>query len=149
VYVLATTKAGTGWVKAKWIRPRVPSASRGLRVPVSLFPTPGRTTVETRRADDGAGGVVQLIEAAHRVQGLQGREVIIWLADQYVEPRLGRAIPVATQQVTATGDGGPWFGRTSRLPSGKALMVEIHLAASDDATARAAVSSMVSSIRRC
>lgn len=109
--------------------------------------------------------LVQLIEAAHRAQGLQGREVIIWLADQYVEPRLGWAIPVATQQVTATGDGctargvwdaaneqgdgGPWFGRTFRLPSGKALMVEIRLAASDDATARAAVSSMVSSIRRC
>ena len=39
-----------------------------------------------------------------------------------VEPHLGWAIPVATQQVTATGDGD---------------------------TARAAVSSMVSSIRRC
>lgn len=65
---------------------------------------------------------MQLIEETHRVQGLPGREVNIWLADQYVEPHLGWAIPVATQQVTATGDGD---------------------------TARAAVSSMVSSIRRC
>ena len=136
-----------------------------MNLPTTLFPKRGETGISERTVDAEGGETQQLTEATFRVNGTKGREVIVWVAQKYSEPKLGWAIPVDTLYITRTADGyrakgvwdpeteepggGPWYGRTFRLTGGGAIMIEVYLANGDDGRSAAEIASMIASVRRC
>ena len=166
---------GTCWLIVSSLAPAAEAAKGRTRaekafgvcmnLPTTLFPKRGKTEVSERTVDTKNGETQQLTDATFRVSGTKDREVIIWVAQKYKEPKLGWSIPVDTQYITRTVDGyrakgvwdpeteepggGPWYGRTFRLTGGGAIMIEIYLADGDDKRSAAEIASTIASVRRC